>query len=500
MHSLNLFFSLRFPLLLILSISSSLIADDLADSWKQSCVASQASIDPPDLKTYIDRMDFLKDIAYCDALPKDKFNCRASSRFWLAFEYYAIGEFEKAEQLFTEGLDLVRQFGSTKEFIQFRPGKTGWGNPEDFLRYVKSAKQMNWSEPAYVQNISYLVISDTNATNSAKPEIKVYTKAMDPCLALHGLHSLKVLRQSIRIFSQGKIEMQIHPTSWKKTVTVLDGKNLPNLSSVVPWDRQTSIYFNEILKENDLVFLTFPRNGGNATAQSSGLPIIPGLITSKRRYMIRLPSEWLRLENYPQIFHEYMHTVEFAMIQNGDKNFHATHHGSDSKRIGEITPLDPNLTGESDWAEYFYPNNITSLVKNLEATGHKNGWEKLFGTHIHFKNNFETAQINKVWSLLDELGEEEIKNRKSKSKQLIDFAYTAYNKEKNYKKAAELAVSAFELLPYSVTYHKKSKWFIENGKLSKNEKLAFQERLDAAQITPTTSEGGEVDSDEQSSD
>jgi tetratricopeptide (TPR) repeat protein len=342
------------------------------------------------------QLDFPKAKDYCDNLAKDSKNCRASARFWLGIESYAEGNFELAESYFKQGIEIKNKSGKAVHWIAYKDTHSGWGNPEDMLKYIQSSVTIPKVPARYNQTLTYLIVSRTDTSTDSNTK-KTIQKEMKPCLAAHGYLSLNVLKQHIRLFSQGKLSLQIKTIELSQTATKLDTKNYIIMDSLRPWDESLSIQMNKIVSESDLVFVAFPRSGGNANANYSSLPIVPKLAKSPFRTYIKMPSEWLTMINFPQIFHEYMHTVEFHMIRNGDKKFHATSHGADGKRVQVITGLPTETTGESDWAENLFMNQIQNLANEIEEKKAKNGWEQIFGIHIQNTNKFTENDIKELY-------------------------------------------------------------------------------------------------------
>ncbi|TGL58129.1 hypothetical protein EHQ58_12155 [Leptospira ognonensis] len=371
-------------------VSTGLSAISIEEELKNKCQFEDDQPLPKDkYSRLIHKMEFEKARDFCDTQPKDKKNCKASARFWLGAREFANREDETAETYFLEGLEFKSANGKVVDWIHNKGNHTGWGNPEDMLRYVQKSKTLDSKEPKYIQTLTYVIVANT--------ETEKLQKRMDPCLALHGLLSLKVLKRYIELFSENQLTIEIKMINVTQTATRLNERNYIMLSGLAPWDENLSLQMNQIATESDLVFIAFPRFGGNANANYGSFPIVPKFANSPFRTYIKMPSEWLTMINFPQIFHEYMHTVEFHMNRNGDKKFHATSHGSDGKRVEEITGLPTSSTGETDWAEHLFANRIRELAISLELSKQKNGWEQIFGIHLQNKNLYSETQIKELY-------------------------------------------------------------------------------------------------------
>lgn len=382
-------------------INSSLFALSIEEELNNQCQILSDQLLPKDnYSRLIRKMEFEKARDFCDTLPKDKRNCKASAMFWLGAKEFANRNDEKAEKYFITGLEFKKTNGKVADWIPYKVNHTGWGNPEDMLRYIQKSKTLDVKEPKYTQTFTYVIIANTDTGK--------IQKQMDPCLALHGLLSLKVLQRYIELFSDNQLTIDIKIVNLTQTATLLNDRNYIMLSGLVPWDENLSLQMNQIAAESDLVFIAFPRFGGNANANYGSFPIVPKLANSPFRTYIKMPSEWLTMINFPQIFHEYMHTVEFHMNRNGDKKFHATSHGADGKRVEEITGLSTASTGETDWAEHLFANRIRELAIKLELSKQKNGWEQIFGIHLQNKNLYTETQVREFYKKYKEMPSKEI--------------------------------------------------------------------------------------------
>ncbi len=456
----------------------SLYADATIESLKNRCLSANTEISTEnEFQRLTGRLEFQKAKEYCDNLTSDPSNCKATSRFWLGVDAFAEGEFEKAENLFREGLELKARYGKNKNWISHKVGVSGWGNPEDMIQYIQRSKSLEPFETEYSQNVTYLIIDNTDTSANLTAGKKVVTKKMDPCLALHGYLSLKVLRKYIELFSNGKLTLKINSIYVTQTGTKLDGKNYLILDSLTPWDEGFSKQMNAIITESDLIFLSFPRDGGNALASMGEVNVVQNILYSPSRNLIRMPSEWLSMINFPQIFHEYMHTVEFNMNRNGMENFHATSHGADAKLVEALTGLNSDTTGESDWADYFFQNTIPTLADDIKSKSNANGWEKIFGIHKSKKNFISDITIKKLYEEIAESGSESLLTRQKEAGSLMSTAYTSFNRESNPGKAANIAVSSYLKFPFDPTFYRKAKWFVEHSRLNLKEKSDLIERL-----------------------
>ncbi|GBF48532.1 hypothetical protein LPTSP4_00310 [Leptospira ryugenii] len=276
------------------------------------------------------------------------------------------------------------------------------------LKYAIQSRELTLKSDGYVQNVTYLIISRTNTLDSKETKKKI-DRFFNPCLALHGYLSLQVLSRHIELFSNGALRLQLNPIWLDKTATRLNDKNYIMMSSLSPWTEDLSLLMHEITKESDLVVIAFPREGGNANANYGKLPIVPGLVQSPTRTFIKLPSEWMRMLNFPQIFHEYMHTVEFLMNRKGEKEFHATSHGADGKKVQALTGLPTETTGETDWAEVLFKRQIQWKVDDIATKNAMNGWQSLFGIRSELPNQISLDLIRtKFLEYSEKMKEKEI--------------------------------------------------------------------------------------------
>ncbi|MCZ8342485.1 MAG: hypothetical protein O9301_05600 [Leptospira sp.] len=384
---------LKIAILFFLVSGLSISADSTISNLQKKCLDQPNENLPKDTYArYVRQLQFEKAKEYCDSLPTDTKNCKASSRFWLGTSEFAKGNLENAEKFFQEGIELMGPSRRVADWIRDKPKQTGWGRPEDFLKYIQNSKKLNPSRPKYTQVVTYFIIDQTNTKSDPNANKKV-ERHMDVCLAVHGNLSLSILKKYVELFSQGHLSLDIRSLFVPKTITKIYKNDFPALGSLSQWDENFSLFMKQVTQESDLIVFAYPRWSGSALASFSKIPIVPKVLNSPLRTHIKIASEDLSIINYPRLFHEYLHTVEYNMRRNGDKLFHATSHGSDGKKVEAITGLKTEETGETDWAEHHFANRIPDLVKKLEFKNSMNGWQDIFGVRIKFKDTFTEERI-----------------------------------------------------------------------------------------------------------
>lgn len=411
----------KFVILIFLLSGISISADSVLADLQKKCLELPDDNLPKDTYArYVRQLQFDKAKEYCDSLPKDPKNCRASSRFWLGTSEYAIGNLEAAEKLFQEGIEIMGPSRRVADWIRDKPKQTGWGRPEDFLKYIQNSKNLNPSSPKYTQVVTYFIIDQTNTKSDPNAEKKV-ERHMDACLAVHGNLSLSILKKYVELFSQGNLTLNIRTVYVPKTITKIYKNSFPAIGSLSPWDENFSLFMNQVTEASDLFVFAYPRWSGGALASLSKIPIIPNILNSPQRTHFKIASEDLTMIQFPRLFHEYLHTVEYNMRRNGDKSFHATSHGKDGKKVEAITGLKTEETGETDWAEHHFANRIPNLVKNLESKNSVNGWQDIFGIHIKFKNKITEDRIRSDFKkYLDNLNSSNNQNSAEEMEEAIE--------------------------------------------------------------------------------
>jgi len=465
-------------LFLVMTGFSCLAAQTASDQAMATQVAATSDLYLEQIANY----DFQAALKTADSLPSDPSNCKASARFWLGSVAFAEGDFQLAEQYFVAGLALQEQGGRAKYWLGHAIGKTGWSQPAEMLGFIRRSQQLPATTPRYVQKIAYLLVKNIDAPtgdNDSGPRI---TMELTPAQEKHGLLSLNILRRYLQLFSKGQMDMQISTYRLDRTALKVDGRNIVSLVSLSPWDLETSQLMNAAIAGNDIIFTAFPRKGGNAIATIGSFPLLPGILSSPTRTGMYIPSGWLTLVNFPQIFHEYMHTVEYAMVWAGMKEFHATSHGDDEERVEALTHIPTLKTGETDWAEYFFAHTIPDFAAMLETKNHKNGYEYIFGLSIKHQHSLPGSAMKSLYQRSQSEGTVTLLATRDAAEKLMASAYTAYNKDRKPALAASRALEAFTLYPYYPTYFGKAKWFIEYSKLKKPELEAMLAQLHAEAV------------------
>ncbi len=437
-------------------------------------ISSQAlpTQSPTATEAYLEQIanyEFEAALQTADAMLTDAANCKASARFWLGTVAFADGDLQRAEQYFADGLALQESGGRAKYWLSHAIGKTGWSQPAEMLSFIKRSQQLPAINPRYVQKIAYVMVQKLDAPtgeNGSGPRISM---EMTPGQQKHGMLSLNILRRYLQLFSNGQVDLQISSYPIDRTARKVDNRNIVTLSSLEPWDLEPSLLMNSAIADNDLLFIAFPRKGGNAIATIGAFSLLPGIISSPTRTGMYIPSGWLTMINFPQIFHEYMHTVEYAMVWAGMKEFHATSHGNDEERVEALTHIPTAKTGETDWAEYFFARTIPEFAAELETKNHNNGYEYIFGLSSKHKHSLPSSAMQRLYERLQRHGSKSLLEARDNAEKLMTSAYSAYNKDQKPALAASRALEAFKTFPYNSGYYGKTKWFVENSKLKKAE-------------------------------
>ncbi|TGN14659.1 hypothetical protein [Leptospira ilyithenensis] len=433
-------------------------AEDL-ESYKESCTAS---LKEKTFSELIRTLAFKEAEEFCDIQYADnpKKDCRASARYWSAVKEFSEQRFESSLDKFKTAKQILGGKDDPKDW-QKRPG---WGATDDMIRYLEKRSSLGKTDAEYKQKVAFIYLSETDAEQGGKR----FQSKLDPCTIGHLNLSMGLVARYLETFTNGRFSLEFENLIFNTKVTKLETK-MVSLTSLQPWTEDFAVQLGEINRKFDTLLVVFPQVGGRATGGSNFFPIIPGVLNGEIRGTISLPAGWATVSNYPQIFHEYLHTVEMMT------GIESTSHGSAQQaRIEAFTGLPKS--GESDWAEWFFRNTILEKVNQASEKKGGSGWKTVFGRSASFPFLLSDESIRKLYRLKNEKGEDYVKELRNKAEEYNKQAYKLYNSQKN-KEAAEQSFLSATTFPWTFLYIKNAKWFIENSSLKKDSKEIMLEKL-----------------------
>ncbi len=303
---------------------------------------------------YIDHFAFEEALPFCDKGAK----CSHSMRNWLAVREFSLGNYAGAEKWFDEAVNFA---------AHEKPGKTwtkkkGWGALEDIRRYLKQRAELGRISPDYVQRIRVIYPRHTRATAPFTAKTLEYDASA--CRLRHIEMNFGMLRQYIELFSRGRLSIAVDYQVVDGAMTRLTQRAQGVLESIEPWTESMSALMADTAANYDLAWFVYPYKGGIATGGIGGLPLTADATKKVRMRRVWYPDGWGRFVNFPQFFHEYLHTVEFSLgLQL------TSHNPAQTAKILKETGLEKGNSGETDYAEWHFANTIPG----------KRTWEEAFG-------------------------------------------------------------------------------------------------------------------------
>ncbi|MBX3721282.1 MAG: hypothetical protein KF713_05525 [Turneriella sp.] len=312
---------------------------------------SSAKFDWP---RFVDAFAFDEALPLCD---KDD-RCPVSVRNWLGIREFSRSNYAAAEKWFSEAAEIAERIGEAPTWKK----KKGWGALSDIRRYLAQRRELGKVSPEYVQRIFVLYPLHTRATIPGKEGQLAYDASA--CRLLHVELNFGMLREYVELFSRGKLSISVEYRVVDATVTEFTKKRTGIMESLQPWNQEVEGVLHAAAKGYDLVWFLYPYKGGVAYGGLGSIPLTPDGKTRVGMRRVWYPDGWGKFNNFPQFFHEYLHTVEFS---NGIKI--TTHGSGETNRILKETGLPKGNSGETDYAEWHFSHTIP---------GSKT-WEKRFG-------------------------------------------------------------------------------------------------------------------------
>ena len=302
-----------------------------------------------DWSKYVDAFAFDEALPFCDLQNR----CPVSVRNWIGIREFARGNYEVAEKWFEESERYASSVGKAPTWNK----KKGWGALEDIRRYLKERRELGNITPEYVQRIRVLYPRFTRA--SAPYTSKQLNYDATPCRLKHVELNFGVLKQYVELFSRGKLSIAVDYQVVDGAVTKFQKGGKGVIESIEPWNDQFVNLLSDTGKNFDLLWFLYPYKGGVASGGLGRLPLNQDGKQGIGMRRVWYPDGWGKFTNFPQFFHEYMHTVEFS---NGIKI--TTHGAKETARILRETGLSKGL-GETDYAEWHFAHTIPGS-KTLE--------------------------------------------------------------------------------------------------------------------------------------
>lgn len=305
---------------------------------------------------YIDAFAFDEALPLCDVQNR----CPVSVRNWLGIREFSRGNYAAAEKWFADSEQFASAVGKAPTWNK----KKGWGALEDIRRYLKQRRELGNITPEYVQRIRVLYPRYTRATAPFTKKQLVYDAT--PCRLKHVELNFGVLKQYVELFSRGKVSIAVDYQVVDGTVTRFNKGGSGIIESIDPWSEQLANVLNDTGKNYDLLWFLYPYKGGVAYGGIGRLPLSQDGKQQVGMRRVWFPDGWGKFSNFPQFFHEYLHTVEFS---NGVKI--TTHGAKETARILRETGLSKGL-GETDYAEWHFAHTIPGSKTLEQRFGYPN--------------------------------------------------------------------------------------------------------------------------------
>lgn len=345
--------SAPFLLLWIFIASGALSAAPDAHAAFGSETCSMPAGAKQNITNYIVNFAFDEGLAYCG----DSGKCSATIRNWLAVREFSQGNYAAAEKWFAEAESLAAAHPPSATWKK----KRGWGALDDVRRYLAARKYLGSVTPEYVQKIRVIYPRRTRALGPDGGKVLKYDGSV--CNLRHLELNFGLLKQYIELFSRGKVSLAVDYQVVDADMTRMAKRGKGVLESLSPWGAEMDKLMADSAQNYDLVWFMYPYKGGIASGGLGRLPLDQSGKNTVGMRRVWYPDGWARYGNFPQFFHEYMHTVEFSM---GIKI--TAHNAADTARILKQTGLSRGL-GETDYAEWHFANTIPG----------KKSYEKAFG-------------------------------------------------------------------------------------------------------------------------
>lgn len=325
---------------------------------------------------------------------------------------------------------------------------------------------MEQVSPEYKQKIQIIFLQNTDLTYQNKK----YQYTYEPCTLPHMYLTFEILAKYIEVFSAGKYSLQFSHKILNTTLTKFQKKiRWPDLDSMEPWDEELSVEMADSIRNNDSIVYVYPnKSPTDAMAGGTYLPIIPKGFSGPIRNNIELPSGWVTFKNFPQVFHEFTHTVEYA---TGIKS--TVHNKKEMDALIKLTGI---MGGEGKWLQWQWANIIIPKVEKVALKSKVSGYMKLFGMSQTHPFLISDSSVKNYYKTQQSIGREQISKNKKEAAGKNKEAYALYNKGK-HKEAAESSVQSVELYPWESSYLEHAEWFIEHSGLSEAKKQALKTRL-----------------------
>jgi|GEM_PF-7056148 len=305
------------------------------------------------ITNYIVNFAFEEGLTHCG----DSSKCSATIRNWLAVREFSQGNYAAAEKWFSEAESLAAQYPPSATWKK----KRGWGALEDVRRYLAARKELGAITPEYVQKIRVVYPRRTRATS---PNGKTVKYDGNVCNLRHLELNFGLLKQYIELFSRGKLSIAVDYRVVDADVTRMDKRGKGIFESIAPWGAEMEKLLADSAQNYDLVWFMYPYKGGIASGGVGRLPLDSSGKNTIGMRRVWYPDGWARYGNFPQFFHEYLHTVEFSM---GLKI--TAHNSVETTRILKQTGLSKGL-GESDYAEWHFAHTIPGKKGYVKAFGY----------------------------------------------------------------------------------------------------------------------------------